>query len=822
VVRSRLTVRWLSILVAVLGAMAWTAMEAASASATTGTTCTVSGTTADVVLDQPASTTTSLFQDGSGNLQVESYSGTAACGGFQGGGALTAIDLSVTAGAPAQTVVLDQTEQGGVFPCSAVVEGSLRGEDTIEVQGAPGEPLTAGDTSGGTGVNLNGCSSVGTITGVGSYELRAGTGLVTLSAGGGLPFAAPLSVPATLKTGSSSNTLIGGAAADTIDFRAVPTSAGQPLMINVSGAPASGVANDSASAGSVTDTFTSGGAQFTTFDGATGGHTDFLAGSGSDTFADPSGAAGDTVDFSGLTTSASTPLTVNLTGASADGVGSDTAVDGSTTDTIATGGAAFNYVAAGTGFTTFLPGASAAGFNANGAATNTIDFSEIPTSFGEPLIVNRSGGTFDGASNDTAVNGAVVYSFSDGGFGTFDASADGNTTFLAGTHADAFGATAGSTSDTLDFLAANGTSLTINASATTSNGVAGDTALLGSATETFSPNISSFAGLPSGNTTFVAGAAGGAAFLGEGTGNTLDLTAAPAAATVTGNGALPANSGAVTSLAAGAGGSTTDTFAGIQSYLSAPNTPTAAVDDATTGSAWGGGESTGASAYDTAAVSAIGAVVPTGSMTYDLFTNGTCAGNASSSRQVTLSNGSVPNSSATGALAPGSYSFQADYSGDASFRPSASACEPFTVSAAPSSPSGTTSTPTTTTPTSTTPTATTPTTTTPTSTTPAPAAASKIAIDTASARVSARGALLVKLSCSRGKAKCTGTLTLTVKKRKIASARFSLAAGHTGTIKLKLTKAGLRSLAAAKHHRMKATVTASTAANKAQRALTLT
>jgi hypothetical protein len=103
------------------------------------------------------------------------------------------------------------------------------------------------------------------------------------------------------------------------------------------------------------------------------------------------------------------------------------------------------------------------------------------------------------------------------------------------------------------------------------------------------------------------------------------------------------------------------------------------VDDAASNSPWGGTETTGASAYDTATVSGVNGAVPTGTVTYSFFTNGSCSETAASTDQVALSNGDVPDSSATGPLAAGSYSFQAAYSGDGTYQPLASSCEPFTV-----------------------------------------------------------------------------------------------------------------------------------------------
>ena len=73
----------------------------------------------------------------------------------------------------------------------------------------------------------------------------------------------------------------------------------------------------------------------------------------------------------------------------------------------------------------------------------------------------------------------------------------------------------------------------------------------------------------------------------------------------------------------------------------------------------------------------VGSVTITGNVTYHFFTNGDCTG-ASSSETVAVGN----ESSVTSALAAGSYSFIADYSGDSNYNSSEGSCEPFSVNKA--------------------------------------------------------------------------------------------------------------------------------------------
>ncbi|MGO9900314.1 MAG: hypothetical protein ACLP0J_11600 [Solirubrobacteraceae bacterium] len=150
---------------------------------------------------------------------------------------------------------------------------------------------------------------------------------------------------------------------------------------------------------------------------------------------------------------------------------------------------------------------------------------------------------------------------------------------------------------------------------------------------------------------------------------------------------------------AGGSYSLTATYSGDANYQSAASscdaftvgaasstTASAAMDQAT-GNPWAGSETTGAAAYATAAVGGkVDSFTPSASVTYGLYDNGACTGNAASSDQVTVQDdGTVPSSSASAALAAGTYSYRASYSGDDSYRASASSCQPFTLASTSSS-----------------------------------------------------------------------------------------------------------------------------------------
>ena len=116
-------------------------------------------------------------------------------------------------------------------------------------------------------------------------------------------------------------------------------------------------------------------------------------------------------------------------------------------------------------------------------------------------------------------------------------------------------------------------------------------------------------------------------------------------------------------------------------------TASTSVFDAMTNTAWAGTETTGAHAYDTATVTGVPGITPTGTVTYSFFDNGSCTTDANTTTDTeTLAGGVVPNSTRQGPLGARSYSFQATYNGDANYGASpASVCEPFAVGKATSS-----------------------------------------------------------------------------------------------------------------------------------------
>src|SRR5882762_1828417 len=85
----------------------------------------------------------------------------------------------------------------------------------------------------------------------------------------------------------------------------------------------------------------------------------------------------------------------------------------------------------------------------------------------------------------------------------------------------------------------------------------------------------------------------------------------------------------------------------------------------------------GTTVHDTATIN--GGTQSGGTVTYTFFTNGLCTAPGTSASTVSVTNGVVPDSSAFTPVTPGSYSFNATYSGDANNNKASSSCESLNV-----------------------------------------------------------------------------------------------------------------------------------------------
>ncbi|MDQ6783008.1 MAG: hypothetical protein M3063_06125 [Actinomycetota bacterium] len=153
--------------------------------------------------------------------------------------------------------------------------------------------------------------------------------------------------------------------------------------------------------------------------GSRGGHNTFVAGSSNETFGDTGSAPGtgqDTVDFSNVVTSSSTPLTVNVSGTPVSGVGTNNAGVGPVVYSFSNRGTNFtNFTGSRYGFTKFVAAGASGGYSfcATGPAPtcgtvpvpgDTADFSANLSG----VTVNVSPSTENGLATGMASVGAAT------------------------------------------------------------------------------------------------------------------------------------------------------------------------------------------------------------------------------------------------------------------------------------------------------------------------------------------------------------------------------------------------------------------------------
>lgn len=499
--------------------------------------CANSAGTATITLNAPtADLPTRVTRDAAGSLVVD---GTACGTGFP-----ASIDLTVAVGAPAQRVVLDQNGSGGVFPCSTMITGTLRGSDVVEVDGAPAENLIAGSVGAGLGVDLNACSSVGAIVSAGAVRLVAGPGATSLSAAGNSPaFTGPLPVPVSLQVaGGSSQSLLPGGKTTAVDFSALTN----PVTINRSGHYSGPTPDGAATSGGQTYTFASFGGSPATFIGSSSAPTTFLAGSFTDTF-QGGGTGQDVLSFAGAPGNALRVCVAASTGCTAGEaiLGSVPESFSQVAQIVGLPGGNTTFVAAGTGGHLFT---------ATGTG-NALD----ATPAGPGAILNAATGTLSGPGSGSPDT------FTD--ISTFTGSQAGQTRFIAGPGSETF-TSPGAAADSIDLSqvpTSPTTPMLLNVSggsvATSGGAVANDSAAAGPLTYTFAgggAGFTAFIGPLTGNTVFAIGSAGGYTFTGQGPDNSLDAGAAPAGITIN------TATGSVTGLPSGGD----DTLQGLASFSS--------------------------------------------------------------------------------------------------------------------------------------------------------------------------------------------------------------------------------------------------------------
>ena len=258
--------------------------------------------------------------------------------------------------------------------------------------------------------------------------------------------------------------------------------------------------------------------------GSSGGDNTFVAGPAPETFQDSGSAGGDTVDFTHVSTSSTTPLVVNASGATQSGFSPFTASENSTTlYTFSSNGPDFtNFIGSSSGNTEFLAG-SLPGytFSATGGsnAGNSIDFSAISTGVTVNLMAGTSGTVtwLSGADSDTisgltTVTGSTSASASspnvfEGGSATYTFTGEGTSNdFKVGTGSETI--IDSGPGNTVDFSGLT-TAVTVNVSGTQVGSTINDSASTTGANYTFTSfgtTAATFIG-SAGGTTFDAGTA---------------------------------------------------------------------------------------------------------------------------------------------------------------------------------------------------------------------------------------------------------------------------------------------------------------------------
>ncbi len=486
------------------------------------------------------------------------------------------------------------------------------------------------------------------------------------------------SVPTTFQPGTSTGlTLEGGAPGITTLSLATETSAFTVAM-NADSVTTPGTVTGAG----VSDMFTG----ISSVTGSPGGTT-FQPGSATGVSLEGTGS-GNTLDLSGEPSG----LTVGVRGDTSANPGILTGTALSDTFSGIT-----SFLGSSAGSTTFQPG-SATGVSFEGAGSgNTLDLS------GEPSGLSVAANGDSTASPGTVTGAGVSDSFS--GLGTVDGPSAGGTTFLTGSQGGLNFIGQGS-SNTLNFGAApSGATVTLSGTPTAYSGMVNGLlpGFLSSTTDDFA-GIQFF--VPAFSTSTSATSSLDPSTFGQAVAVTATVSPTDGGGTVTFYDGTSAICSGVTLTSTTSGyqatcstsslgtgtHSITAQYSGDTNYAGSPSSAlTQTVDpastavattvyDATTGTPWSSTEVTGAQSYDTASVSGeqLG-TAPTGTLTYQLYPDGTCSGTPLASTTGALSGGVVSPSSTSPALGAGSYSDQGTYSGDSNYLASISACEVFSV-----------------------------------------------------------------------------------------------------------------------------------------------
>ena len=478
------------------------AFQAGPADAAGTVSCVTSGTALDIAVSGTASDSLLVTTSG-GSYQIE-FDGTAACTATTySDTAYPAVQVTDT-GAGVPVVFQPGTDDGVDFEGPGL-------SATLDLSGAPAGVVVSVPAGSVTGLSGGGSDSFSGIT--------AFTG----SPAGSTDFVA----------GPGSAVFTGQGPGNELDFSAVPTGPSAPLVVNAGAGPVNGTASGTATAGPVTYVF----AGITVFKGSSDGSTDFVAGPGSAVFTGQ--GPGNELDFSAVPTGPSAPLVVNAGAGPVNGTASDTATAGPVTDLFA---GIQNFTGSSSGDTEFEVG-SVGGLALTGQGIgNTLSFAgATPGGVQVSLDPNAQG-------VETAEPGTGTDTFTDL---TTIVGSGGNDTFSGGPGNYSITDT-GANNTFSDAPAPDGITVSFSAgTGSVTGGFSGTTTTTG---------VTTFVGSAAGGNTFDAPAGGGYTFEGGGTGNTLDLSGAPAGVVVS----VPA--GSVTGLSGGG----SDSFSGITAFTGSP------------------------------------------------------------------------------------------------------------------------------------------------------------------------------------------------------------------------------------------------------------
>ncbi len=411
--------------------------------------------------------------------------------------------------------------------------------DTVDFSALPtGPPATRVATSLSVNASGGAVGSIGNGQATATLTNPVATSTYTFSS---------LTAPITFKGADAATTFFAGSAQDSFDgFN------GAPNTLSYQEATGGGPLTISLPAGQATlNTVSEPFANITTFDGLPGGGTTFVENAtGLHTF--NGFGSGNAADFS----QAGNSIVANLS-ASGYPPSSPTVASDNVFVKACTCADVLSDINSVTGWTgggnTFVAGSSNETFSDTGTVGgDTVDFSFVQASSGNPLTVNASTSPGDGAGPQTAVvtinSSAVLYTFTSAhaDFTKFVGSVvpGEETVFVAGAN-PGYSFTGQSSLDSIDFSGAP--AVTVNLSAATFDGVAAGSVAFTGGTDILK-GLSTVTGSSGGGNTFVGGGAGPysftgnagkngantfvagtgpATFSGSGTGDTVDFSTLP-------------------------------------------------------------------------------------------------------------------------------------------------------------------------------------------------------------------------------------------------------------------------------------------------------